>query len=116
MLRFVNEITAELETICWFRLLMLNMNIFSKVCKYPFIHLHSEPKWFRYSQNTNRATNRRSDLFCKWTGTESELLFLYPCRGYYDFSQKFATRWRKHFRPHKVYIKKIGWKIIRNKL
>jgi len=28
-------------------------------------------------------------------------LFLYPCRGYIDFSQKFATQWR---RPHKVYI------------
>jgi len=30
--------------------------------------------------------------------------FLYPCRGYYDFSQKFATQWRRRFRPHKVYI------------
>jgi len=30
--------------------------------------------------------------------------FLYPCRGYNDFSQKFATQWRRRIRPHKVYI------------
>jgi len=30
--------------------------------------------------------------------------FLYPGRGYIDFSQKFATQWRRRFRPHKVYI------------
>jgi len=31
-------------------------------------------------------------------------VFLYPCRGYNYFSQKFATQWRRRFRPHKVYI------------
>jgi len=30
--------------------------------------------------------------------------FLYPCRGYIDFSQKFATQWRRRVRPHKIYI------------
>jgi len=34
--------------------------------------------------------------------------FLYPCKGYNDFSQKSevrsATQWRRRFRPHKVYI------------
>jgi len=29
---------------------------------------------------------------------------LYPCRGYYYSSQKFATQWRRRFRPHKVYM------------
>jgi len=32
------------------------------------------------------------------------ILFVYPCRGYYDFSQKCATQWRRRFRPHKVHI------------
>jgi len=25
-------------------------------------------------------------------------------RGYYDFSQKFATQWKRRFRLHKVYM------------
>jgi len=31
-------------------------------------------------------------------------IFLYPSRGYYDFSQKFKTQLRRLFRPHKVFI------------
>jgi len=38
----------------------------------------------------------------KWNKVYEAIL--YPCRGYYDFSQKFATQWRIRFRPHKVYI------------
>jgi len=33
-----------------------------------------------------------------------KIYYLYPCRGYIDFSQKFATQWRRRFRPHKVNI------------
>jgi len=31
-------------------------------------------------------------------------LFVYPCWGYIDFSQKLATQWRRRFRPWKEYI------------
>jgi len=36
--------------------------------------------------------------------TQACISYLYPCRGYIDFSQKFTTQWRSRFRPHKVYI------------
>jgi len=30
--------------------------------------------------------------------------FLYPRRGYIEFSQKFATQWRRRLRPQRVHL------------
>jgi len=54
--------------------------------------------WF-IEKNSNKCLGNVERLNSTYV-----FVFLYPCRGYYDFSQKIATRWRRRFRPHKVYM------------
>jgi len=47
---------------------------------------------------------------------KNELLYVfkgYSCKGYNDFSQKFATQYRRRFRPHKVYTRMFLISIIK---